>query len=230
MTIELYELVGDDDRRFSPYCWRIRMALAHKSLHPEIVPCRFTDKDRIAFSGQDRVPVIRDGDAVVSDSWNIACYLEDAYPDRPTLFGGAIGRGEARFLNAWVDRELHLAMIRLVAKDIHDHAHPDDRSYFRESREKRLGATLEELAARRDERRPAYERAVAPLRAVVRDQPFVCGEAPAYGDYIVFGAFQWTRSVSPYRLLEEGDPVYDWRRRMLDLFDGLGRSVNAYPE
>ena len=24
MTIQLYELAGKDDRRFSPYCWRAR--------------------------------------------------------------------------------------------------------------------------------------------------------------------------------------------------------------
>lgn len=32
MTIQLYELVGADDRRFNPFCWRTRMALAHKRL------------------------------------------------------------------------------------------------------------------------------------------------------------------------------------------------------
>ena len=32
MTIELYDLVGRDERMFSPYCWRIRMALEHKQL------------------------------------------------------------------------------------------------------------------------------------------------------------------------------------------------------
>jgi hypothetical protein len=36
--------------------------------------------------------------------------------------------------------------------------------------------------------------------------------------------------MSPYRLVAPGDALYDWRGRMLDLFDGLGRSVTAYPE
>ena len=67
MTIQLYELAGKDDRRFSPYCWRARMALEHKGLDYETVPVRFTDKDLIAFSGQERIPVVRDGDNVVSD-------------------------------------------------------------------------------------------------------------------------------------------------------------------
>src|SRR5208337_4194156 len=66
----LYDLAGADPAlRFSPYCWRIRMALAHKGLAVETVPWRFTDRDVIAFSGQGQVPVIRDGETVVSDSW-----------------------------------------------------------------------------------------------------------------------------------------------------------------
>ena len=92
MTIQLYELVGKDDRRFSPYCWRARMALEHKGLDYETVPVRFTDKDLIAFSGQERIPVVRDGDNVVSDSWDIAEYLERQYPDKASLFGGGVSR------------------------------------------------------------------------------------------------------------------------------------------
>ena len=38
------------------------MALAHKGLAVETIPWRFTDKAALAFSGQERVPVIRDGD------------------------------------------------------------------------------------------------------------------------------------------------------------------------
>jgi hypothetical protein len=45
---ELYELAGaDENRRFSPYCWRIRMALAHKGLDVECIPWRFTEKDAL---------------------------------------------------------------------------------------------------------------------------------------------------------------------------------------
>ena len=68
MARTLYDLAAaDDKRRFSPYCWRIKMALAHKELEVETVPWRFTEKDVIAFSGQRRVPVLVDGDKVVAD-------------------------------------------------------------------------------------------------------------------------------------------------------------------
>src|SRR6478672_11567394 len=85
MTIVMHDLAGADPAlRFSPYCWRARMALAHKGLAVETIPWRFTEKAALEFSGQGRVPVIRDGARVVSDSWAIVEYLEDTYPDRPS--------------------------------------------------------------------------------------------------------------------------------------------------
>jgi glutathione S-transferase len=62
MGLQLYDLAGaEPERRFSPYCWRTKMALAHKGLPFDTIPWRFADKDVIAFSGQGRVPVLVDG-------------------------------------------------------------------------------------------------------------------------------------------------------------------------
>ena len=94
MATTVYELDGIDDVRFSPFCWRTLLALKHKGFHDfGRVPVSFRDRSPIAFSNQERIPVLVDGDHWVSDSWDIACYLEDAYPERPTLFGGGMGRG-----------------------------------------------------------------------------------------------------------------------------------------
>ena len=107
MPLKLYELVGTDDARpFSPFCWRTRMALAHKGLSAESIPWCFTDKAAIAPHQSDKVPVLLDGDAAIVDSWVIANYLEDTYPDRPSLFGGEGGRAMGRMLNWWGDGAL----------------------------------------------------------------------------------------------------------------------------
>src|SRR5207249_3677528 len=100
----LYELSAKGDRRFSPFCWKARMALAHKKLTPDYVPVRFTDMATIAFSGQDRVPVLVDHSVTVADSWNIASYLEATYPSGPSLFGGEAGRNLTRFVDLWSTR------------------------------------------------------------------------------------------------------------------------------
>ena len=69
MALTLYDLAGADaNRRFSPYCWRIRLAIGHKELPVETIPWRFTDKEMIAFSGQGRVPVLVDAGKALAGS------------------------------------------------------------------------------------------------------------------------------------------------------------------
>lgn len=229
MPLQFYDLAGATEAlRFSPNTWRTRMALEHKGLDYETVVCRFTEKDKIAFSGQTRLPVIRDGDTVVSDSWTIACYLEDAYPDRPTLFGCDIGRATTRFFNTWVNMTVHPAVVRLLLAEIHTNLHEIDQPYFRESREKRFGMTLEEVSADRDANLKAVHGALAPLNETLGQQDWFAGDGPAYADYLVFGAFQWARAVSPTGLAEPGTPLAAWNERMLGLFDGLGHSLPAH--
>ncbi len=220
----LYELAGaEDDRLFSPYCWRVRMALAHKGLAAQTRPWRFTEKDAIAFSGQDRVPVLVDGERTIVDSWAIATYLEETYPDRPSLFGGAAGQAVTRFVNAWADRVLVRGIAPLIVADIFTVLHEKDHAYFRESREKMFGAALEAVSADRDSRVASFRHTLDPLRATLRVQPFLAGAAPGYADYIVFGTFQWARCTSRFALLPADDPVAAWVETLLDAFDGLAR-------
>ena len=54
-----------------------------------------------------------------------------------------------------------------------------------------------------------------------------CGAAPLFADYIVFGALQWARVVSPAQLLADDDIVAAWFGRCLDLYDGMGRKIPA---
>lgn len=225
MTITMFDLAGaDPSLRFSPFCWRIRFALAHKGLPVETVPWRFTEREALAFSGQAKVPVIRDGDQVVSDSWAIATYLEDHYP-APSLFGGASGLAHAQFINAWADGVVMGGIARLVIRDIFDVIDPKDRDYFRSSREARFGMTLEQAQAGREERLAAFRDLLLPLRLVLRRQPWLGGEAPSYADHIVAGTLMWPRCVSRFELLDPADTVSAWFERVLDLYGGLGRSA-----
>ena len=230
MARQLYELVGKDDRRFSPYCWRIRMALAHKRLEAETVPVRFTEKEKIAFSGGKTVPVLVDGSNTVRDSWAIAAYLEDTYPSADSLFGGPEGRALARFFNLWTDSVLQPALFQVVIGDLFQVVEEEDKPYFRQTREARLGRTIEEAHALRPEKLAAFKSALAPLRQLLAEQPFVGGAKPIYADYIVLGTFQWARMVSPCPVLAGEDAVLAWRTRMLDLYDGLARRAPALDE
>lgn len=230
MTIQMYDLaMAEEARRISPFCWRIRMALHHKELAHECIPVRFGEKDKIAFANTKLVPIIVDDERVVVDSWDIAVYLEAQYPQRPSLFGGEAGAAGAQFVRHWVDRLLQTIVIRIVIFDIYDHCLESDKPYFRENREARFGKTLEEVASDPQGAGKELIRALTPMRETVKLQPFLGGETPNFCDYLVFGTFQWARAVSDKALLPEDHPVYAWRERMLDLYDGLGRKALGYP-
>jgi glutathione S-transferase len=215
-------------RRPSPFCWRSRMALAHKGFDVETVPAYFTEKDAWPTPNTGTVPIIVDGDRVVGDSWAIAEYLEERYPDRPSLFGGEVGCALARFVQDWVETVMQPGLARLCLLDGLRTLTPADQTYYRNTREPRFGMTIEELVADREARLPAFRASLDPLRRVAERWDFVCGRTPAYADYIIFGTFQWARIVSDFETLAGDDPVQTWRGRMLDLFGGLARCALAY--
>jgi glutathione S-transferase len=229
MTLKLFELVGADPTRpFSPYCWRTRMALAHKGLTAETIPWCFTERQAIAPHQSDKVPVLLDGETSVADSWKIANYLEDHYPERPSLFGGEGGRAMGRMINWWGDVVIVGGIFPLIAADIPEHLKPEHVSYFRTTREARLGKPLEAAKAERDTTVEGFRRTLDPMRLTLKTQAYLGGDRPNYADYIVFGGFQWARVISPFKLLADNDPVHAWRERLLDAFDGLARQSPGY--
>jgi glutathione S-transferase len=229
VTLQLYDLAGaEDQRRFSPHCWRVKMALRHKGLEADEIPWRFVEKDRIAFSGQKLVPVLVDGERTVTDSFEITRYLEHAYPDRPSLFGGSVGEALTLFVRHWVEQTVHPPLLRLILPGLLDVLHEKDRAYFRETREARFGRPLDEVAVPPEEGVPVFRKALGPVRATLERQPWLAGAQPGFADYILFGAFMWARAVSSVALLEPGDPVHGWRERLLDAFGGYARSSPGY--
>ncbi|HUQ73250.1 MAG TPA: glutathione S-transferase N-terminal domain-containing protein [Burkholderiales bacterium] len=225
--IQLWELRGKGGRLYSMFSWRTKLALKHKQLDYESRPVVMSDKQTIAFSGGKTVPIIKDGDRVVRDSWKIAEYLEDQYPDRPSLFGGDTGRGLTQAFNTWADRMLLPVLMPVLVADLHERVDAADDQYFRTQFEGFLKSTLEEARAKRQEFANRFNRQLEPWHAVVKRQNFVCGNAPAYGDYILFSLLQWARIASPQDVLEPGSPLDGWRTRMLDLYDGFARKVST---
>jgi len=224
MSLRMYDLAGaDPEVRFSPYCWRVRMACAHKGLELEAIAWRFSDKEIIAASGQGAVPVLIDGAHILHDSWKIAVDLDQRYPERPVLIEGEQGRALASFARHFAQTAISAVAFKAVILDIYNNIHEKDRAYFRKSREERIGKSLESFAISEDEARVQLRIALSPLRALLQEQSFINGAKPAWADYCVFGSFMWMRNVSSKTFLSEDDPVFAWRERMLDLHHGMAR-------
>jgi glutathione S-transferase len=223
----LYDLVNARRAHFSPNSWRVRMALLHKDIRFEVREVLFGDIPSINAGGDKlTIPTIAHNGQLVTDSWAIVQYLDQAFPGTPRL----IEAGAApvlKFFQYWVQTSLHGPIGRLILKDLHDSLDPADQAYFRASREKSYKQTLEDVQAGREQRVDAFRKGLQPMRLALGHGPYIGGEQPGYADYLAFGAFMWARTSSPFPLLAEDDIIYAWRERCLDLYGGAGRKEPA---
>lgn len=211
MSIKLYDLCGADrNKRFSPPCWRAKLALAHKGVAFETVPTAFTEISKIGDGTVKTVPYLADGGEEVRDSFDIAVYLDRKYPDAPALFASESEIATAQFVKAWANTALHPIIAGLVIKNIHDVLDTPDREYFRSSREAIFKKTLEEIQTGREEKIAALSQALTPLRTMLKDQPFIAGKEPRFADYIVFGSLKWLMSIADFEPIAADDPVLAW--------------------
>lgn len=215
----LYDLAAADETiRFSPYCWRAKLALAHKNLAFETIAWHFTDKDVIAFSGQGKVPVLVDGGKTIFDSQSIAEYLETAYPNEASLFGEPPARALTLFIKSWTEEVLNPAIVPIVLPDIFVRLAPKDQPYFRATREKFWGIKIEDFYLRRAEHIANFKATLAPLRTTLSAQAFIAGTAPNYADHIVFGALKWAQMMSADPLFEPDDRILAWMDEVLGTY------------
>ncbi|MEO1029652.1 MAG: glutathione S-transferase C-terminal domain-containing protein, partial [Pseudomonadota bacterium] len=168
---------------------------------------------------QSKVPVLVDGDKEIDDSGKIAAYLEETYPDAPSLELDADVVEEADKIIGGI---AFGAFFPFYAVDVHAVAKDEDKDYFRTSREGFLGAPLEQIADGRDEKLIESRKAIQPLRDLLGDKQWLHGDHPGYADYIVLAFFAWIRGVATTPPLAAGDPLIDYIERGFALYDGIG--------
>jgi len=226
MTIQLYELCGADENLvFSPHCWKARMALAHKGLSYESIPVPFTKVAGVEDGEGRTVPVLRDGDDIIEDSYKIALHLEGKYPDAPSLFNGEGGKALTRFVINWSQTQVHPVVYRLVLMQIYKNIAPADQVHFRQTREKRFNMTLEEYSASYGASATDLHNALIPLESMLAAQPYIGGETPLFADYVVFGAIQWCRVFKGQSLMKKDSKASVWFENVAQLHDGAGNKL-----
>ena len=90
----------------SPFCRKVRIALAEKKLEFELRPEPVWERraEFLALNPAGDLPVLVESDgAVFADSQAIVEYLEETAPEPPLLAGTPLERAEARRLIAWFD-------------------------------------------------------------------------------------------------------------------------------
>ncbi len=194
--IKLYELAGKNNVIFSPYCWRVRLALLHKKLDFSAVETAFTDIQKISDGQFKTVPVIYDGNIAINDSFKVIEYLEANYPEKPSLFSSHEGRVLSTFIEAWAN-SLHSDIAKMAIADIHSHLQDQDKAYFRKTRESFFGKKLEDVQqGNYDTAKESFLSKLSVLEKYLTKTEFIGGASPLYPDFIVFGSLQWLFTTS----------------------------------
>lgn len=223
-TITLYDLQLASGCTISPFVWATKYALKHKGFDIDIVPGGFTGIMERTGGRSERLPVIVDDGKWVLDSWLIAEYLDERYPDRPALFEGDGMKVLTKFLEGWLWTTAVRPWFACYIKDYRDLSLPQDHEYVTHSRQAFLGGRkLEEVQAGREDRLPQVPPTLEPFRQLLRESKWLGGDKPNYADYRALAIFLWTASIATTPPLTEDDPLRDWLDRGFDLYGGLGR-------
>jgi len=227
--ITFYDLQLASGCTISPFVWATKYALAHKGFDIDTVPGGFTGIPERTGGKTERLPAIVDDGEWILDSWLIAEYLDEKYPDRPTLIGDPSVKVLTQFLESWLWKTAISPWMTCFIVQYRDRSLPQDHEYVTTSRERMFGRKFEEIIVGREDRIPQVPPALEPLRGVLREHKWLGGESPNYADYRALAVFLFCASVADLPVLTDDDPLRDWIDRGFDLYGGLGRVPGMSP-
>lgn len=204
--MKLYERLGADDLCPSPIGYRVRIALSLKGMDCERVPIRFCDVDRLeAETGSLTCPAMVDGGERFTDSAAIVRHLDAVQPKRPVF-----GDEDGQFDLASIERELGMRAGRVIAPWFVERLCPEDRDYYRSSREERYGMTFTELVAHRSVAELDLAFTVGRIAAGLERSPFFSGNKPGFADAVIYGYLLWIDFADPSAMPELPPDMAAW--------------------
>jgi hypothetical protein len=248
--IKFYDLVpsSNSTRYFSPNPWKTRMSLLHKGVPFETIPVTLIDirRDLASRSNQSSItsPAIELPDGkFISDSFRISEWLEDAYPDRPSLFTGdgqptnksqsehiLTGKNYARMIDlglgaskpewaVWFDLFFPQLDQLMSEGEVRDYFRSDVR-LGPQGYQKLISLDREELIRR-------AKMNVQPLLQILRERPneYFQGKYPGQVDYVIFGRYAYCRMIDSQLTKQiwedQGEELANW-------IDKLSRAHNEH--
>ncbi|GAA5906163.1 glutathione S-transferase family protein [Sporobolomyces salmoneus] len=243
--IIFYDLVPSSSSRlfYSPNTMKTRLSLAHKGVPFETKAVTYNDtrtwlKDKTGF---ERVfcPLIELPDGTfLMDSWKIAEWLDETYPDAPSLFEPDLSTpidpaSPSRTLAknfAWMFSEgfgssdsQWSTFVELAAEPLRKLMEPEVAEYFSSDAKNGTGAWDALRAKDQNEMLQHAKSSLLPLDSTLSRTHYLAGNNPGYVDYVAYGRYIMMRSVVPELAKEvwENDSVprvRDWLRRLEQKF------------
>ncbi|KAJ3833146.1 hypothetical protein F5878DRAFT_421783 [Lentinula raphanica] len=202
---------------WSSNTWKARYCLNYKRLtyrtewveYPDIkplcikigaAPTSFDDKGDAEYT----LPVIYDENTgqVVSESFNIAVYLDTTYPDTPRVFPPGTKALQAAFVH-YAGLQIGRVIGDFLRPVVYEKLPPGkSQEYFRRTREEFYKVKIEDLAPRGEARVREWKKFENALVLFSKhfgrttDEAggeFICGKEPSFADFVMAGLLQWCK-------------------------------------
>ena len=216
--ITLYELAGKNDLRFSPPCWNVKLCLLYKNIDFETVAVGFSEKNKILFSNQQLVPVLKHQNGHISDSWNIINWLDENY-ENPKLFVNEASKNFSHFLYLWTSRQILPILFKIIAHEIPNILEGDDLNHYIVTREERIKGPITKFVPVISDSIKKFRSLINPMRTLIKKNGFISGSNPGIEDFIFFGNFKWVYTCSSCNLLDKEDEVFQWYKKINQIFN-----------
>ena len=196
----------------SHYCEKVRLLLDYKQLPYktiEVVP-GIGQIDLYRLSGQRQVPVLKDGEVVVSDSSAIAQYLEKTYPERSIIPAAPKQKGICLALETMADESIgtngrkamigafnqhpnfRTALLPISTPDVLKTAVGAVPSNVLSLLGMGVGFGPEDVKSATDILRQDLEA----VCLILQEQPYLCGDEPCLADFAVAGLSMYLKFPS----------------------------------
>ena len=220
--------------RQSPFCDKVRLVLAAKGLSYDVIEVT-PGLGQIALfrlSGQRQVPVLVDGETVISDSTAIALHLEREHPQPALLPSDPALRAQVLLLEDWADTALACgvrgALVQAAASDpelraaLLPEATPGPLKQLVAAVPAGLGSLAETLGESLlgSAERQQLQRNLEQVQLLLGSKPYLVGGALSLADLAVIAQLSLLR---PMGLVVPGlgdnpllEPLFAWREQLLN--------------
>ncbi|KAF9270536.1 hypothetical protein L218DRAFT_952651 [Marasmius fiardii PR-910] len=208
-VVEFYDIASKDGGTTSPNAFKTRYSLHFKGVPYKRIVVEYPDIktvcEKIGATPTMKkpdgtpfytLPAIRDllTGVVISDSMCIAEYLDEQYPDKPTL----IPDGTLALHKAYNDAfgAKFLNMIPLMLPKVPPTLNPLSQEYYERTRKEMFGMTLAELYPKDPDAQ--WKKVEADFEVVAgwfKEDEFIGGDRPIFADFVTASFVLFVRNV-----------------------------------
>ena len=212
------------DWPYSPFCMKVRQVLDFKGVEYETVN-PLAVRAHLRRRGTGKVPAIELDGRFITDSTEIACALDDRFPEPPLFPADRRERALAHAIEDWADESLYF--IGLYYRWFDKRGRAEIPGKFGRSLKGRLAyayylrLVLRQLKGHgtlrksREHVKRDLERNLAAIEGLLIPGPFVFGEQPYLCDFALWGQLEYLRRTPVGgRALKGRDRTVDFLRRL----------------